>query len=51
MLDDLDNPLGRLHVVEGIGVRAVARPFNVGDVDIGHGSDGTAIFSGLDYPF
>ncbi len=46
-----DNPLRSLHLVEGIGVRAVASPFIVGYVDIGHGSDGTAIFSSLDYPF
>ncbi len=46
-----DNPLDRLHVAGGLGFRAVASPFLVGYVDIGYGSEGTAIFSGLNYPF
>jgi outer membrane translocation and assembly module TamA len=46
-----DNPLDRLHVAGGIGLRAIAEPFIVGYVDIGYGSEGTAIFSGVDYPF
>jgi outer membrane translocation and assembly module TamA len=46
-----DNPVSRLHVAGGVGLRAVARPFIVGYVDIGYGSEGTAIFSGVNYPF
>ena len=46
-----DNPLDRLHVAGGVGLRGVAKPFIVGYVDIGYGSQGTAIFSGIDYPF
>jgi Omp85 superfamily domain len=46
-----DNPLDRLHVSGGIGLRAVAKPFIVGYVDIGYGSEGVAIFSGINYPF
>ncbi len=46
-----DNPLGRLHVAGGLGVRAVAKPFIVGYVDIGYGGEGMAIFSGINYPF
>src|ERR1700737_4123270 len=39
-----DNPLDRLHILGGMGFRAVAKPFIVGYVDIGYGSEGTAIF-------
>ena len=46
-----DNPFDRLHVAGGMGFRAVASPFLVGYVDIGYGSEGTAIFSGINYPF
>lgn len=46
-----DNPVDRLHVAGGLGFRAIARPFIVGYVDIGYGSEGTAIFSGVNYPF
>jgi hypothetical protein len=37
--------------VGGIGFRGVARPFVVGYVDIGYGSEGVAVFTGLNYPF
>lgn len=43
--------LGQQHVAAGLGFRAVASPFIVGYVDIGYGTEGTAIFSGIDYPF
>ncbi|HZS85533.1 MAG TPA: BamA/TamA family outer membrane protein [Stellaceae bacterium] len=46
-----DNPVSHLHTVEGLGVRALASPFIVGYVDIGYGSEGTAVFSGIDYAF
>jgi hypothetical protein len=46
-----DNPFARLHVAGGIGMRAVAKPFIVGYVDIGYGGEGVAIFSGINYPF
>ncbi len=45
------NPLQDLHYVCGLGFRGVARPFVVGYVDIGYGSEGVAAFTGLNYPF
>jgi hypothetical protein len=44
-------PLEQLHHVYGLGFRGVARPFVVGYVDIGYGSEGIAAFTGLNYPF
>jgi Omp85 superfamily domain len=44
-------PLQQLHHVYGVGFRGVARPFVVGYVDIGYGSEGIAAFTGLNYPF
>ena len=44
-------PLGSLHQVYGVGFRGIARPFVVGHVDLGYGSEGVAIFTGLNYPF
>jgi hypothetical protein len=41
----------QLHYVGGIGFRGIARPFVVGYVDIGYGSEGVAAFTGLNYPF
>jgi Omp85 superfamily domain len=46
-----DLPLSHLHSVAGIGIRGVTRPFVVGYVDIGFGSEGIAAFTGIDYPF
>ncbi|MGH7864676.1 MAG: BamA/TamA family outer membrane protein, partial [Candidatus Binataceae bacterium] len=46
-----DNPINRLHPVGGMGFRAIVEPFVVGYVDIGHGGEGTAIFSGINYAF
>ncbi len=46
-----DSPVGDLHWVGGLGFRGVVRPQIVGFVDIGRGSEGNAIFTGIDYPF
>jgi len=43
--------VSRLHTALGLGVRAVASPYVVGYVDVGHGSGRTAVFSGINYPF
>jgi hypothetical protein len=45
------SPVDQLHQVYGVGFRGIARPFVVGYVDIGHGSEGAAVFTGLNYPF
>jgi hypothetical protein len=45
------SPLDQLHRVYGVGFRGIARPFVVGYVDIGYGSEGVAAFTGLYYPF
>jgi hypothetical protein len=44
-------PLNHLHPVYGLGIRAIARPYIVAYVDIGHGSEGTTAFSGINYIF
>jgi len=45
------SPFNHPHVAGGLGFRAVASPFIVGYVDVGFGTEGGAVFSGLDYPF
>lgn len=45
------NPLRNLHPVGGVGFRGIAEPFVVGYVDVGHGGEGVAVFSGIEYPF
>jgi hypothetical protein len=45
------NPLDHVHEVFGVGFRGIARPYVVGYVDIGYGSEGAAVFTGLNYPF
>ena len=45
------NPLDHMHQAYGVGFRGIARPSVVGYVDIGIGSDGAAVFTGLNYPF
>jgi hypothetical protein len=45
------SPLTQLHKVGGVAFRAIARPFVVGYVDVGFGSEGPAVFSGIYYPF
>lgn len=44
-------PLEDLHKVFGVGFRGIARPFVVGYVDFGYGSEGLAIFTGIYYPY
>ena len=44
-------PFGQLHQVYGVGFRGIARPFVVGYVDVGYGSNGAAVFTGISYPF
>jgi hypothetical protein len=44
-------PLKQLHAVGGLGFRGIARPFVVGYVDLGYGSEGLAVFTGINYPF
>jgi hypothetical protein len=43
--------LSELHAVGGLGFRGVARPFIVGYVDVRHGGEGAAVFTGRNYPF
>jgi outer membrane protein assembly factor BamA len=49
--DVSDSPVSDLHWVGGIGFRGVVRPQIVGFVDIGYGAEGSAIFTGVNYPF
>ncbi len=44
-------PFDQLHHVYGVGFRGIARPFVVGYVDVGYGSNGAAVFTGISYPF
>jgi outer membrane protein assembly factor BamA len=46
-----DSPVSDLHWVGGLGFRGVVRPQIVGFVDVGYGAEGSAIFTGIDYPF
>ncbi|MGO9513082.1 MAG: BamA/TamA family outer membrane protein [Steroidobacteraceae bacterium] len=46
-----ESPVAHLHKVGGLGFRGVASPFVVGYVDVGYGSDGAAVFTGINYPF
>jgi hypothetical protein len=45
------DPFSSLHKVVGVGVRGIARPSVVGYVDIGYGTEGMAVFTGINYPF
>lgn len=45
------NPISGLHKVVGLGVRGIARPSVVGYVDMGYGTEGLTIFTGINYPF
>jgi hypothetical protein len=49
--DGTSFPIKALHKVGGVGFRGIARPSVVGYVDVGYGSDGTAVFTGINYPF
>lgn len=44
-------PFTHLHPAGGLGFRAIALPFVIAFVDFGYGPNGTAIFSGINYPF
>jgi hypothetical protein len=44
-------PFDHLHNVVGIGFRGIAPPSVVGYVDVGEGSEGIAVFTGINYPF
>lgn len=46
-----ESPFNDLHWVGGLGIRGVVRPQIVGFVDIGRGSEGMAVFTGINYPF
>jgi hypothetical protein len=46
-----DSPVSDLHVAYGLGFRAVVRPQIVAYVDVGMGYEGSAVFSGVGYPF
>ena len=45
------DPISSLHKVVGIGMRGIARPSVVGYVDVGYGTEGVAVFTGINYPF
>ncbi len=45
------SPFAHLHHVAGVGFRGIAAPFVVGYVDFGVGTEGLAVFTGINYPF
>jgi hypothetical protein len=45
------DPVDHVHKVIGVGFRGIARPYVVGYVDVGYGTEGAAVFTGLNYPF
>ncbi len=45
------SPFEGLHKVAGLGLRGIARPSVVGFLDLGYGSEGVAVFTGINYPF
>ena len=45
------SPIDDLHVASGMGFRVVLRPQIVAFVDVGFGYEGSAVFSGVNYPF
>jgi outer membrane protein assembly factor BamA len=46
-----ESPVSDLHVAWGMGFRAVVHPQVVAFVDVGFGYEGSAVFSGVSYPF
>jgi hypothetical protein len=46
-----DSPVDDLHWVFGNGFRGLVRPQILAFVDLGYGSEGLAVFTGIDYPF
>ncbi len=45
------SPVDDLHLAYGMGFRVVVRPQVVAFVDVGLGYEGSAVFSGVNYPF
>jgi hypothetical protein len=45
------SPFTGLHTAVGFGIRAIARPFVVGYLDVGVANEGAAVFTGINYPF
>jgi hypothetical protein len=45
------SPVDDLHIASGMGFRVVLRPQIVAFVDVGFGYEGSAVFSGVNYPF
>jgi len=45
------NPIGDLHWDYGLGFRGIVRPQIVAFVDVGQGSEGLKVITGIDYPF
>jgi outer membrane protein assembly factor BamA len=45
------SPVSDLHVAYGMGFRVVVKPQIVAFVDVGFGYEGSAVFSGISYPF
>ncbi|HEV7731041.1 MAG TPA: BamA/TamA family outer membrane protein [Candidatus Binatia bacterium] len=45
------NPVNDLHWVYGLGFRGIVRPQILAFVDVGRGSEGFSVFTGIDYPF
>jgi hypothetical protein len=46
-----DSPVNDLHWVFGNGFRGLVHPRILAFVDLGYGSEGLAVFTGIDYPF
>jgi outer membrane protein assembly factor BamA len=46
-----DSPVSSLHWVVGNGFRGLVHPQILAFVDLGWGSEGLAVFTGIDYPF
>lgn len=46
-----DSPYDDLHWVGGLGFRGIVPPQIVAFVDLGMGSEGLSVFTGVDYPF
>lgn len=46
-----NSPVDDLHLAYGMGFRVVVRPQVVAFVDVGFGYEGSAVFSGVSYPF
>jgi outer membrane protein assembly factor BamA len=45
------NPIGDLHWDYGLGFRGIVRPQILAFVDVGQGSEGFKVITGIDYPF